>query len=77
MTDRHAAYIVVLEDDIRDDDAGESVLIALRMVKGVASVEPVVADYSFAVARTRRDSAWRDALYELARQGPPGTGGST
>jgi hypothetical protein len=41
------------------------------MVKGVASVEPVIADYPFAVARTRRDSAWRDALYELARRGPP------
>jgi hypothetical protein len=77
MTDRHAAYIVVLEDDIRDDDAGESVLIALRMIKGVASVEPVIADYPFAVARTRRDSAWRDALYELARQGPSGTGDSS
>jgi hypothetical protein len=75
MTDRHTAYIVVLEHDIRDDDA-EPVLTALRMVKGVASVEPVIADYPFAVARTRRDSAWRDALYELARQGPPETGDS-
>jgi hypothetical protein len=73
MTDRHAAYIVVLGSDIRDDDA-EPVLTALRMVKGVASVEPVIADYPFAVARTRRDSAWRDALYGLARQGPPETG---
>jgi hypothetical protein len=74
MTDRHAAYIVVLRDDIRDDESAPT-LTALRMIHGVASVEPVVSDYTFAVAQTRRDNAWRNALAELAANGPPaGTG---
>jgi len=69
MTDRHAAYLVILEDDIRDDDAA-GVIGALWHVKGVASVEPVVSSYEFAVARTRRDTAWRNALLALAKDGP-------
>lgn len=69
MTDRHAAYIVILEDDIREDDA-EPVLTALRMIHGVASVEPVVSGYPFAVARSRRDDLWRNALSKLVVEGP-------
>jgi hypothetical protein len=69
MTDRHAAYIVILDDDIREDDA-EGILNALRHVRFVASVEPVTAGYEFAVARTRRDRAWREALLKLAHDGP-------
>jgi hypothetical protein len=34
MTDRHAGYVVVLERDIREDDA-EVILSAIGMVKGV------------------------------------------
>jgi hypothetical protein len=77
MTDRHVAYIVVLEDDIRDDCA-EPTLNALRMIHGVRSVEPVLNSYEFAVARARRDRAWEEALLELARHGPdrePGSAG--
>lgn len=69
MTDRHAAYIVVLEDDIREP-VDEYVLNALRMVKGVLSVEPVIASYEQHVARERRDGKWRDALRKLAADGP-------
>lgn len=69
MTDRHSGYIVVLAEDIREDDA-EGILNALRMVKGVISVTPVIADYGQAVARERRDDKWRDALLDLARNGP-------
>jgi hypothetical protein len=72
MTDRHAGYLVVLADDIRDDDAEESVLVALRMIKGVAAVTPVLASYEQVIARTRRDGEWREALWDLARNGPPG-----
>lgn len=70
VTDRHAGYIVVLAEDIREDDAEESILIALRMVKGVISVTPVISDHTQAVARERRDDKWRDALRDLARNGP-------
>ena len=70
MTERHAAYLVVLAEDIREDDAEESVLTALRMIKGVASVKPVTASVDQVIARERRDADWRSALYRLAQEGP-------
>ena len=42
MTDRHAGFLVVLERDLRSDDAAAT-LAALRQVRGVLSVEPIVA----------------------------------
>ncbi len=66
MTDRHAAYIVVLGDDIREDDA-QPILTALRMVKGVASVEPVVADWNLHIAQSRANQEWRDRIWEVAK----------
>jgi hypothetical protein len=69
VTDRHAGYLVVLTGDIREDDA-EATLTALRMIKGVISVTPVIADYGQVIARKRRDSRWQDALRNLARNGP-------
>ena len=68
MTDRHAGYIVTLADDIRADDA-EAIVNALRMVKGVLSVEPVVSDASLHIAERRRDVQWREALYNLRPEG--------
>ena len=65
MTDRHAAYFVVLASDMREDDAEESVLTALRMVKGVASVRPVPSSVEVAIAATRRDIEWRSELLAL------------
>jgi hypothetical protein len=69
MTDRHAGYIVVLAEDTRKDD----VLNAIRMIKGVVSVKPVLAEgqQQYALA-DRRDVQWRDALLDLARNGPGG-----
>lgn len=66
MTDRHAAYIIVLDHDIRDDDA-EPILTALRMVKNVISVEPVVSSYETHIAESRAESAWRDRIVGLLR----------
>jgi hypothetical protein len=70
MTGRHAAYIVVLRDDIRDDEAGPT-LTALRMIHGVASVEPVLFTYEMHIAWQRLDRKWREALIRLAGEGPP------
>lgn len=49
MTDRHAGYIVTLADDIREDDAVHTIS-ALKMIKGVISVQPVVADACHSIA---------------------------
>jgi hypothetical protein len=52
MTDRHAGYVVTLGTDIREDDA-EAILTALRMVKGVITVEPVISSYEVHIAESR------------------------
>lgn len=70
MTTRHAGYLVVLDEDIREDDA-QYVINALRMVKGVVSVTPVEASHDQVVARIRRDSQWETALRKLVLEGPP------
>jgi len=41
MTDRVKGFTVTLEEDIRIDDF-ETILNAVKMIKGVASVEPSI-----------------------------------
>jgi len=42
MKPKHSGYIIVLEDGVREDSTEEeSILNALRMVKGVHSVVPI------------------------------------
>ena len=67
MTDRHAGYVVVLDRDIREDDA-EATLNALRMVRGVIRVEPVVADPAMMLAEGRARMECAGRLRELARE---------
>lgn len=63
MTDRVHSFIVILENDMREDDA-EHTLNALRMVKGVIKVEPVISgpEEHMAYARARFDLTKR--IYE-------------
>ena len=70
MTDRINAFVVILDRDIRDDDV-EAITNALRMVKHVASVEPVVARSTEGmVARTRVSKWWRDKLFAIIDEAP-------
>lgn len=55
MTDRHAGYIIVLGEDIREDDAA-GFINALHQLRGVVGVEPVVSDAMLAVAHVRARS---------------------
>lgn len=64
MTDRHAAYIVTLDEDIREDDA-EAIINALRMVKHVIGVEPVVASFEQRIAERRVSDEWRKRIYGM------------
>lgn len=65
MTDRHAGYVITLEQDVREDDAGD-IIAALMMLKGVISVQPVTADLALTIATERTRADVRDKLYELA-----------
>lgn len=69
MTDRHAGYVVTLAKDIREDDA-EHIINAMRMIKGVADVSPIISDYNVVLARGQRDMAWREAIIHLLDEGP-------
>lgn len=67
MTDRHAAYIVVLGHDQREDDA-EHIANAIRMIKGVVSVEPVIGGADVHIAEARANQQWRDRILSLLRE---------
>jgi hypothetical protein len=72
MTDRHTGYLVTLDKDIREDDA-EQLIAAIEMLRGVLNVTPVVSGGLQEMAeRQRRDSLWRNALYDLIRTVPAG-----
>lgn len=64
MTDRHTGYIVTLSEEIREDDA-EAILNALRMVKHVISVDPIVADGSDFTSTVRANRKWQDKIFAL------------
>jgi hypothetical protein len=63
MTDRYAALVVTLKADIREDDA-EPLIDAIRLLRGVASVRPVLAegDLRQNVADERANLATREML---------------
>lgn len=64
MTDRIHSIGVILEKDIRDDDA-ECILNAIKMIKGVLSVEPNIVDFQSAMAESRARKDIADKLWEI------------
>lgn len=60
MTTKFNSFTVVLENDIREDDA-EALLSAISQLRGVISVSGNVSDPSLYVAQSR-------ARYELERK---------
>lgn len=63
MTDRHAGYVVTLEQPIREDDA-EPTLAAIRQIKGVLSVEPIINNGDLEVKEMVARSRARSWLFE-------------
>lgn len=55
MTDRYHTLTVVLEENIRDDDA-ESLIAAIHHLRGVLTVTGVVADHASYMAEARAKS---------------------
>lgn len=73
MTDRISHLVVGLDDNIREDEI-DAVVTALRMVKRVIDVRPVVADYAetLALMRVRTQVLGRlyDAIDEAFKEQP-------
>lgn len=65
MTDRFHSLTVVLDQNIREDDA-ESLINAISMIKGVLSVSGNASDLSEHVARQRLVIDLRQRLWTLA-----------
>ena len=64
MTDRYHTLTVVLEHDIRDDDA-ESLISAIEHIRGVLSVSGNVADIQSHFAEERARLDLRRKLFEV------------
>lgn len=64
MTDRYNTLTVVLEKDIRDDDA-EALLTAIRQLRGVLSVSGNVADLTAHMAEERSKRELGDKLWQV------------
>lgn len=67
MTDRHAGYVVTLESPLREDDA-QATLDAIRMIKGVLSVEPIVSSPEVMAGAARARDEFRQKLYDFVRE---------
>lgn len=67
MTDKEAGYIVTLEKSIREDDT-EDIKTAIRMVKGVISVEPVTENYELQIARSGIRHELINKLYNVLKE---------
>lgn len=70
MTDRAHAFIVTLSDDLRigDGDSGADLIAnAIRCLRGVASVEPLVVDIETHTARMRVQTELRAKLWDALR----------
>lgn len=64
MTDRYMALTVVLERDLRGDDAA-GLITALQQLKGVAEVRPVLVEpVALGVAQIRINNQLRESLFE-------------
>lgn len=64
MSDRIKGFVVSLDKDYRDDDAAV-ILNAIRMVRGVASVEPCLASIDDHINRDRvRRELW-DKIFKI------------
>jgi hypothetical protein len=63
MTDRHAGYVITLEENIREDDA-EQTIAALKQIKGVLDVCPITADPMLMVAEARVSTQFQKMLHE-------------
>ena len=64
MTDRIYALTVTLTEPIREDDA-EAIINAIKLIRGVASVTPLVANAELYYATETAKRELRDKLWSI------------
>ena len=62
---RYVAYLVTLEDSEKDEVAKEGVLNALRMLKGIASVDPIEDSLDLQLAKKQARNDLVKELWEV------------
>ena len=66
MTDRYKGLVVILEQDMRSDDTEASVIQAIRALRFVHDVQPIMADHGDWIIEQRvRDEIYHRVLYAL------------
>jgi hypothetical protein len=64
MTDNRPGLIVIVSDDLRPDEV-EAVASAIRLLRGVVSVEAAAMSPELQDARERVDAEWRHRIVGL------------
>lgn len=63
MTDRYAGFLVTLDMDVREDDA-QATIAAIKQIKGVRSVDPMVGGIELQIATSRVKTSLFNAMVE-------------
>lgn len=66
MTDRYHALTVILDKEIRSDDA-ENLISAIKMIRGVLDVNPHVSDITTHMAEERAKFEIRERLWNALK----------
>lgn len=64
----HVGYVVVLEEPVNDEYSFEHVITALKQIKGVVEVKPVLGSIDMAMAEHKVRHELMLKLYELAAE---------
>ena len=64
MTDRLKGLLIALAEDIREDDA-QPIIDAIKMIKGVLNVTPIVKSSDDWLARERVREEFREGILKL------------
>lgn len=67
MTDRVKGFVVTLEKDIRIDDV-ESLMQAIRHMRGIANVEPSISNPDDSINQSRIKSELRGKMYDFIKE---------
>jgi hypothetical protein len=68
MADRYNAFIVILEGDIRDENA-QRTIEAIKHIKGVLDVKPHVASFEDSIAHARVRQELITKIWKVVEEG--------
>jgi hypothetical protein len=67
MTDRYNAFIVILAEDLREDDA-RATIEAIKQIKHVQDVQPHVRSFEDAIAESRVKAELAKKLFKVLQE---------